>query len=379
MSIKFRGFIVLLALFTITLFLMSCGSSSRPAGLLFVTNQGNSALDSYGINLTNGVLTQINTQAPTPSGTVPGPILLDAAGAFAYVANTPAANATTTAGSLSAYAVNSNGSLQSAGSNPATGILPVGLAMDPGGHFLFVANQGSNNISVFSIGSSASLTAVAGSPFASGVPPTPLSPATATPTSVAVDGSGKFVYVANQGQNTLSGFNLDTSTGALTAVPGSPFAAGTAPTGVTAVTTASNGAVVYVANEGSNNVSAFTINTDGSLTEITGSPFAAGLAPVSLAVDPSKNFLYVADLNSNEVSGYRINVGSGALTATNPATVSTGARPVALAFHPQGHFLYVANISSDSISGFQLTPQTGALVALPSATTPSNPAGIAVK
>jgi 6-phosphogluconolactonase (cycloisomerase 2 family) len=134
-----------------------------------------------------------------------------------------------------------------------------------------------------------------------------------------------------------------------------------------------------VSNEGSNNVSAFTINTDGSLAQVTGSPFAAGLAPVSLTVDPSKNFLYVADLNSNQVSGYRINIGSGALAATNPATVSTGTRPVALAFHSQGHFLYVANISSDSISGFQLTPQTGALVPLPTATTPSNPAGIAVK
>jgi hypothetical protein len=41
----------------------------------------------------------------------------------------------------------------------------------------------------------------------------------------------------------------------------------------------------YVANENSNNVSAYTINsTTGALAPITGSPFAAGTAPLSVAI-----------------------------------------------------------------------------------------------
>jgi len=43
---------------------------------------------------------------------------------------------------------------------------------------------------------------------------------------VAVDQSGRFLYVSNRNAGTVSGFRIDEATGALTAVPGSPFAAG---------------------------------------------------------------------------------------------------------------------------------------------------------
>jgi YVTN family beta-propeller protein len=43
--------------------------------------------------------------------------------------------------------------------------------------------------------------------------------------SLAVDPSGLYLYSANQNSNTVSVFAIDTATGALTAAPGSPFAA----------------------------------------------------------------------------------------------------------------------------------------------------------
>ena len=49
----------------------------------------------------------------------------------------------------------------------------------------------------------------------------------------------------------------------------------------------------YVANEVSNNVSGYTINpSTGALTAIAGSPFAAGSIPSSVAVHPSGKFAY---------------------------------------------------------------------------------------
>ena len=80
-----------------------------------------------------------------------------------------------------------------------------------------------------------------------------------------------------------------------------------------AASTANNVEVLYVGNEGSNNISAFLINSDGTLTGVTNSPFSAGLGPVAIAIAPSKNFLYAVDQNSNQVSAYRINTGNGAL------------------------------------------------------------------
>lgn len=369
MAIRFRAVMAVTFLVGLFLLLASCGGSSRPAGILLSPSQGATLVDSFGINLSSGVLTQINTGAAT--GSVPSAIVLDPSGAFAYVANSGDNN-------LSAYSVNSNGTLTSAGGNAGTGTTPVALAMDSAGKFLFVANQGSNDVSVYSVGSGGALSEVAGSPFATGVPPTAIAPATATPAGVTVSGAG-FVYVANQGQGTVSAFSLDSTTGVLTPVPGLPFAAGTTPTGVLAMTTASSTNVLFVANQGSNNISVFDINPDGSLTQVTGSPFSAGLGPVAIAAEPTHNFLYVADKNSNQLSAYRINGGDGALTPLNPATVSTGSQPVAVAVHPDGLYLYTANFGSDSISGFKLTTQTGVLTAVQAPATSSRPVGIALK
>jgi DNA-binding beta-propeller fold protein YncE len=62
---------------------------------------------------------------------------------------------------------------------------------------------------------SGALTSIPGSPFAAG----------AFAESVAVDPSGKFAYVAN-GDGTVSGYTINATSGAVTDIPGSPFAAG---------------------------------------------------------------------------------------------------------------------------------------------------------
>ena len=63
---------------------------------------------------------------------------------------------------------------------------------------------------------------------------------------------------------------------------------------------------VYVANAGSNNVSAYRIAESGALTPVAGSPFPAGSDPRSLAVDLFGLFVYVANAASNNVSAYSI-------------------------------------------------------------------------
>jgi 6-phosphogluconolactonase (cycloisomerase 2 family) len=63
----------------------------------------------------------------------------------------------------------------------------------------------------------------------------------------------------------------------------------------------------YVANYGPSYVSANRFDsTTGALTPVPGSPLPAGNHPVSVAVDPSSRFVYVANVDSNNVSGYTI-------------------------------------------------------------------------
>src|SRR5258708_1171433 len=78
--------------------------------------------------------------------------------------------------------------------------------------------------------------------------------------------------------------------------------------------------VAYGANCGtpcdgahSGSVSGYSIQATGALTPVPGSPFPAGLGSQSVTVDPTGQFVYVANLGSNDVSGYGIQ-SNGALT-----------------------------------------------------------------
>ncbi|HEU5452693.1 MAG TPA: beta-propeller fold lactonase family protein, partial [Terriglobales bacterium] len=104
----------------------------------------------------------------------------------------------------------------------AAGTAPVYVAAHD--KFLFAANSGSNNVSVFNIGSGGALSAASGSPFAVG----------ANPSCVAIDNGGSFVFVANSGGGSVSVFKLSGSS--MAEVKGSPFASTVLnPTGLAAV------------------------------------------------------------------------------------------------------------------------------------------------
>ncbi len=378
MAIRFGCFVGGLVLISLG-FLLGCGSSSStPAGILLLTSQGAASVSSFGINLTGGDLTVLNTSAGTDPA--PSAIILDPTGSFAYVA-TVGANGTNP--KITTYSVAKNGTLKKMGEQ-AAGDNPVSLAMDPAGHFLFVANQGSDDISVFSIGSGGSLSPVSGSPF----------PTVSGPVSVTVLASGKLLYVANTASDGVSpsgvsAYQIDAGSGALAVVlPRFPFAAGTAPSGVVTAKTV-NHSFLYATNSGSNNVSAFIIclaltdspdcpAADGSLVPVTGSPFSAGQGPLSPAVDPSQTFLLAADNVSNQVSGYRINPTTGALTGLTQ-TASTGSNPVSLAIHPDGKFVYVANNGANTISSFSLDTVAGSLSPIRNVPTAAQPTAIALK
>jgi len=98
---------------------------------------------------------------------------------------------------------------------------------------------------------------------------------------MAVDPTGKFLYLTNFNISNLTGYTINAATGALTAISGSPFPTATVPGGLAVDPT---GKFLYVTNGGVSSVSGYTINaTTGALTNISGSPFAAGSAPSSVA------------------------------------------------------------------------------------------------
>ena len=368
MRMKVAGMVGGLMLFSLG-FLVACtNSTSNSPGTasgatLLVTSQGDSAIESFTLSTSTGALTAVSG-AGVATGTAPFAMLFTPAGDAAFVSNAGSNN-------ISSYTVNGNGALTAGSTTSSGGTSPMGMAIDGGGHFLFVANQGtsidpaSGTVSVFSI-SSGALTLVGTTVSDETALPNNPPISVTGPVAVAVTPDAKFLYVANQIQNTVSIFSVD-ATGALTRAI-FPATVGTSPS---ALAISSNGKFLYVANSGSNNVQGFSIcgtatpaclTPDGTLTEVTGSPISTGLGPSYIAISSTGNFAYVVDQQSNQLSSYKVNVGSGLLTATTPVpAISTGLHPSSVVISSGEQFVYVANTGANTISQFTMDDTTGAL------------------
>jgi 6-phosphogluconolactonase (cycloisomerase 2 family) len=141
--------------------------------------------------------------------------------------------------------------------------------------------------------------------------------------SVVVHPSGKFLYVSFPQSEEIAAWSINTSTGAITAVPGSPF-----PSGVTSgdapnsLLVTPSGEFLY-ALSGGTTVFGYGVDANsGALSAINGSPFTLSSATDYFAVDPSGQFVYAAYENANTVAGFDINASTGTLTAFTAPPVS---------------------------------------------------------
>lgn len=380
-----------MAILVLLLGLSACnnsGSSSSSTGALFVATQGDSSVSSFSIDLSTGLLTANGGEVAT--GSVPSAMLLAPSGTALFVANSGTNN-------ISSYTVKSDGTLAAAGGTQPAGTTPVNMAMDSGGHFLFVANQGlqidpnSGTVSVFSV-SGATLAEVPGSPFRVAAPG---APGGTGPTGISVTPDGKFLFVANQFDSTVTEFSVDAS-GVLTLGP--VVAVGTTPS---AAAVSADGGFLYVGN--ASTISAFAIcnqvittcndptSPDGSLTVVVGSPFSAGIEPVSILPSPSGKFLFVVNRQSNQILEYKVATGTGALTANNQPSIGTGATPVGgtirtgtttiTATGGITTYIYVPNLGGSSVSvySFDSTVGTLGLVGGPVTTPGGQPSAVAAE
>lgn len=185
-------------------------------------------------------------------------------------------------------------------------LLPVGLAAQG---FIYTNNDTKpNSISAYYFGLDGSQSQVSGQPFATGG-----------------DGSGggfyssnriivvnNFLYASNSGSDTVSAYSIDTASGFLTPVPGSPFS-----------------------------------------TAALNDPSQSG---ISLAATPDGKYLfagstgYDANFNPAPITIFSIDPTTGALTITNKATVPAGGAMSSMKVSPDGNYLLVVIPGSSEIA-----------------------------
>jgi len=248
---------------------------------------------------------------------------------------------------------------------PATS---AGIAVIPS-IFLFASNPqagSTGSIEAWTFNTSTGgLTAVPGSPFSVGGVTAPAGLAIADNLGPA----GPFLYVADAGK--IDALQVDNGTGTLTAVPGSPFTSGTNP--YLAVDPMNH--FVFAADEDPpGSVGAFTINAStGALTTVPGSPFlissnsSGSLQPGQIAVDPKGSFVYVAIPSTSQIAAFSISPSSGVLTPVpgSPFAAGSGAFAVTILDNSGGKdLLYLSNRSAGTVSGYNIDPATGVLSAV---------------
>jgi 6-phosphogluconolactonase (cycloisomerase 2 family) len=265
-------------------------------------------------------------------------------------------------GVIDVYAMNgSDGSLTSTAVEqvPANTISshagPISMAIGRAGETLYVADE-LNVVDAFVLGAGGAFSPVPGSPF----------PASTSPEGIALTPNGKYLYVSNNYDQMggISAFAVDSSTGALTAISGSPFPTGDASTGPGPLAVHPNGNFLFVALSGNVNanhfIAVFRIDpTTGVLSAVAGSPFTTGAGPDFMTLDPAGKFLYATLIDT--VVAFSIDTNSGVLTPVVGSPYSLY-NPAGLAFEASGQYLYVA--SGGSVAGFKANPCDGSLTAL---------------
>ncbi len=235
--------------------------------------------------------------------------------------------------------------------------------MDPSGEFVFVANSGSNNVTVFSLNlDTGNLTPVPGSPFAAG----------SQPLDVATDGFGRFLYVANNLSNSISAFSINQSNGSLTPVAGSPFSMGNF---LSRVAADPLGRFLYAMD--GQGVFVLTIGATGALTPAAGSPLALNPAPSAIATDPSGQFLLVTQrtrfIGQNDtVASYRVNANGSLTPVGSPVALGARCQPFGRGSGPgRAMGLRRESVWLSSTAGFSLQPVTGVLTPIPGSPFPA--------
>lgn len=293
----------------------------HPTGkyLLAVGESQGGAVFSYRIDPKTGQLTKISQQPSGGNG--PCHVAISHDGKFAFVANYGS-------GSAAAFRISDSGELsgptaviQHRGSGPnkarQSGPHAHSVTLDPSGLFAMVADLGVDKIYSYRLNDNPGLTE-AGSVSYSTAPG-------AGPRHFAFHPDGKQAFVINELNSTLSRLHYHPDAGSLTEkTTVSTVPADFKGSNSTAeVVVHPNGKFVYGSNRGHNSIAAFAIDPSGELP-LVGHQSQGIKTPRNFNIDPTGQWMIVANQHGNDLLVFKIDQQTGALVPTgNKAEVGS--------------------------------------------------------
>jgi DNA-binding beta-propeller fold protein YncE len=245
------------------------------------------------------------------------------------------------------------------------GTILRGIAIAPDGRSAYVLDGGASTITAFAIDELGRLTRIGTpvetDPSAPGpFPPCSLDVTSPCPFGLAVAPSGRRLYVANVGSNTVSVFNIHPN-GELGRL-GSPVPAGGI--GPRGLAISPDGRRLYVTHRNTDTIGVFAIDESGLIEPFgqpvrlpgctpSGTPPQPQCSPMWASITPDGHWLYTTNQASGDLSTFAVGP-DGGLTAVG-TRVPVGRRPEGIAITPDGRFFYASVIDENALKAFAIS------------------------
>ena len=285
---------------------------------------------------------------------------------FLYAVNEVASFGGKKSGAVTAFAIDrATGKLRQLNQQPSMGDGPCHLAVDSSGRSVLIANYGGGSVASLPIREDGSLGEPGSFVQHHGSSVNPSRQKGPHGHCILPDPSNRFALACDLGLDQVLIYRLDPANGTLTAHD--PAFASTKPgAGPRHLAFRPDGKFAYVINEMDCTMTAFAWDpARGALQEVQTlstlpGEIQRGYSTAEVAVHPNGRFVYGSNRGHDTIAVFTFNEDSGRLTLVQNAPTQ-GRTPRHFAIDPHGKFLFAENQGSDTIVGFTIDPQSGKL------------------
>ncbi len=273
---------------------------------------------------------------------------------YAYVSNS-------NDGTVSAFLLDSRTGDLSANGVSSAGAGTTGIVADRANRFVYAANRTAGTLSLFSVEGDGTLTA-------GGSVGTP----SANPVEIARHPTLDVLYTSHgTATDQILAHDQNAMTGALALADTE-----NSPPGPNDIRIHPNGNILYTTYLGAEDIEWYTINGAGILSPRGFQSGGGGSQPYGVAVHPGGLFAYFSMEGLDQIRRYDINAVNGDLSGLT--TTATLAGPNMMAMQPDGSHLYVACATANQVQSFSINPANGALTASGAVTAGGGVTGLAI-
>jgi 6-phosphogluconolactonase len=348
--------------------LPSVAQKPKPVGkyLMYVgtyTVRGSKGIYAYRYEVNSGLVTSLGLAAATEN---PSFLTIHPNGRFLYAVNELQKYKGESSGGISAFTLDpQTGKLTQLNELASRGADPCYISVDHTGKFVLVANYTGGNVAVFPVLENGGLGEASAFDQHKGSGPNKDRQEGPHAHWIDLTADNRFALSADLGLDEVLVYHFDADKGTL-GLNDPPFVKGDPGAGPRHIAISPNGKFVYVVNEINSTVTQFSYDPKaGVLQRLESWPtlpkdFKGENTTAEIAVHPNGKFLYVSNRGDDSIVVFAIHPVKGTLTFVE--RVPTGGKePRNFAIGPAGRRLFAANQNSDNIVVFNIDSRTGRL------------------